>query len=161
MTAKILIEDRFSCSPKALYDHLSDDAFDDALMKALDMEKSLMEKKETAKGVMYKIRLTNPEPIPAIAQKFTGTHLTYIETRTWDGSTLGNTWEIAPVVQGVKVDARGKTEIRADGDGCVRVTEGSVTVNLPLIGKKIEEMVQKSILDTFKRNADYCREHVK
>ncbi|MBR4985732.1 MAG: DUF2505 domain-containing protein [Proteobacteria bacterium] len=160
MTTQILIEDHFTCSPKKLYELLSDNSFDDALMKALNMGKVLLSEDKKADGPVLKIRLTNAEEIPAIAKKFTGDHLSYVETRTWSQSKLNNTWVIAPDVKGASVEAKGVTEFVADGSGCIRRTKGSITVNLPLVGKKIEEMVLKSITDTFKKNADYCRDYL-
>ena len=160
MATEILIEDRFDCSPQDLYDLLSDNGFDDGLMKSLQMGKELISESKQADGVQYKIRLTNPDEIPAIAKKFTGDHLSYIETRKWTNSNLGNTWVIEPEVKGAKVEAKGVTEIIAEGSGCVRRTKGSVSVSLPLIGKKIEEMVLDSIQKTFKQNAEYCRNYL-
>ncbi len=161
MATKISIEDRFSCSPQKLYDLLSDDKFDDELMQALKMQKSKQSEEKTSDGILYKIRLTSPEDIPAIARKFTGEHLSYVETRNWLHSKLSNTWLIQPEVKGTTVEAKGTTTIVASGDGCVRKTEGTISVNLPLIGKKIEEMVLKTITDNFNKNAEFCRNYLK
>ena len=157
MATTISIDDRFDCTPEVLFDRLSDNDFDDDLMKALNMSNALIESNDTPQGPTYKIRLTNPDTIPAIAKRFTGEHLSYVETRIWNRSKLGNTWEIVPEISGATVEAKGTTEIVADGTGCIRRTRGKISVNLPLIGKKIEEMVLQSINDTFKRNAEYCR----
>lgn len=157
MTTQILIEDHFTCTPQKLFELLSDNVFDDELMKALNMGKEMVEESSKAEGKLYKIRLTSAEEIPAIAKKFVGEHLTYIETRQWKTATTSNAWSIVPEVKGANVEAKGTTEIIAAGQGCVRRTKGSISVNLPLIGKKIEEMVLQNITDTFKRNAEYCR----
>ena len=160
MAAEFFIEDHFNCSPKALYDMLCDNAFYDNLMKSLNVGKQLLSEEKLDNGMQYKIRLTNPEEIPAIAKKFTGEHLVYVETRRWSSQNLGNTWVIEPEVSGVKVEAKGVTEIVAEGEGCIRRTKGSVNVSLPLIGKKIEEMVLQSIQGTFKKNAEYCKQYI-
>lgn len=161
MATELLIEDRFECSPERLCELLMDNAFDDELMRALDMGKELLETKKVDDDVIYRIRLTDPEKIPAIAVKFTGEHLSYVETRTWHRKTLSNQWTIDPDVKGAKVEAKGVTEIVADGGGALRRTRGTISVNLPLIGKKIEAMVLSGIETTFKRNAEYCREYLK
>ena len=158
MTTEILIEDKFNCSPEKLYALLSDNGFDDGLMQSLKMGKELLSETKLSDGVTYKLRLTNPDEIPAIAKKFTGDHLSYVETRTW--SSKGNTWVIEPEVSGAKVEAKGVTEIVSDGSGCIRRTKGSINVSLPLIGKKIEQMVLESIQKTFKQNAEYCRSYI-
>ncbi len=160
MTTEIMIEDRFVCDPQKLMELLSDNAFDDELMKALEMGKELLGEEKKSAGPEYRIRLTSAEPIPAIAKKFVGEHLSYVETRTWNKSACSNQWVIIPEVKGASVEAKGTTEIVADGHGCVRRTKGKVTVNLPLVGKKIEEMVLQSITDTFKKNAAYCRDYL-
>lgn len=160
MATQILIEDRFECTPKQLFDRLSDDQFDNELMKALNMGKEMLEQASKAEGRLYKIRLTSAEAIPAIAKKFVGEHLTYVETRQWKTATNSNTWSIVPEVKGATVEAKGTTDIIADGNGCIRITKGTISVNLPLIGKKIEEMVLQNITETFKRNAEYCRKHL-
>lgn len=160
MATQILIEDKFVCTPQELYTLLTDNAFDDELMKALNMGKEMISENKTDNGAEYKIRLTSPDEIPAIAKKFTGDKLSYVETRIWNASKLSNTWTIAPEVKGASVEATGITEIIADGHGCLRRTKGTISVSIPLIGKKIEEMVLKNITDTFKKNADYCRKHL-
>lgn len=160
MTTEIFIEDKFDCSADKLYGLLSDDTFDDALMNALQIKKECLEKKEDASGPVYKLRLTNPEEIPAIAKKFTGEKLSYIETRAWNKTKCANTWIIAPEIKGATVEAKGKTEIVASNSGCIRKTTGSITVKIPLIGGKIEEMVKQSIIQTFKKNADFCRNYL-
>ena len=86
MATKISIEDRFDCSPQKLYDLLSNDKFDDELMQALKMQKSKQSEEKNADGMLFKIRLTSPDEIPAIAKKFTGDHLSYVETRQWQDS---------------------------------------------------------------------------
>lgn len=161
MTTQILIEDRFACSAESLYKLLSDNAFDDKLMDALSMRKELLDSHEVPGGVQYRIRLSNPEDIPAIAVKFTGAHLSYVETRTWQNATSSNTWIIEPEVRGATVEAKGKTEIVPADGGCVRRTTGTISVNLPLIGKKIESMVLESITATFKKNAKYCQDYLR
>ena len=93
MATTISIDDKFDCTPEVLFDRLSDNDFDDDLMKALNMSKALIESKDTPQGPTYKIRLTNPDTIPAIAKRFTGEHLSYVETRIWNRSKLGNTSE--------------------------------------------------------------------
>lgn len=160
MATEIMIEDRFVCEPQKLTELLSDNAFDDDLMKALKMGKELLGEEKKSAGPEYRIRLTSAEPIPAIAKKFVGEHLSYVETRTWNQAACSNQWVIVPDVKGATVEVKGTTEIVADGHGCVRRTKGKVSVNLPLIGKKIEEMVLQSITDTFKKNADYCRAYL-
>ncbi len=160
MATQIVIDDRFDCKPTELFALLSDDGFDDDLMKALSMQKELQAKTEKKEGTEYRIRLTSSEAVPAMAKGFIGEHLSYVETRAWNNAGLSNTWVIVPEVKGAKVEAKGTTEIVADGQGCVRPTRVTVSVNLPLIGRKIEEMVLKSITETFSRNADYCRQRL-
>lgn len=160
MATPILIEDKFTCTPEALFALLSDDAFDSILMHALDMAKESLDQKKTDAGSEYKIRLTNPEDVPAIAKKFIGDKLSYIEVRRWNNKGLSNEWTIEPETKGVTVLAKGTTKILATDGGCVRKTEGSISVSIPLIGKKIEEMVLKGIVDTFRKNTEFCTKHI-
>lgn len=160
MATQILIEDKFTCTPEALYALLSDDAFDSSLMEALDMGKESLGHKALDSGDEYKIRLTNPEEVPVIAKKFIGDKLSYVELRRWNNQELSNEWTIEPETKGVTVLAKGTTKIYAVDGGCVRKTEGSISVNLPLIGKKIEEMVLKGIVDTFRKNTDFCTKYI-
>ncbi|MCL2326259.1 MAG: DUF2505 domain-containing protein [Proteobacteria bacterium] len=161
MATKILIEDHFSCSPETLYTLLSDNDFDDKLMQSLKMEKELLDVQNKPGGDILRIRLTNPDTMPAIAKKFTGDRLSYIETRTWNKDNASNAWVIEPEIKGAAVEAKGTTSIIARDGGCIRKTEGSITVNLPLIGRKIEAMIQEGIVDTFKKNAEFCQKYIK
>ena len=163
MTSKLLIEEHFDCSPQQLFDLLSDDNFDDELMKALNIQKEVLSNEKTSDGPKLKLCLTTPDEIPSFARKFIGDKLSYVETRTWHKGTLSNNWVIEPKISigSIKIDVRGTITISAADNGCIRRTEGEFSVGIPLVGKKVEDMLQVGVKDTYNKNAEYCRKYIK
>ncbi|MFA5624980.1 MAG: DUF2505 domain-containing protein [Bradymonadales bacterium] len=160
MATKLYIEDRFDCSAEYLYELMSGQELDDALMAELGIEKETLEHDERDEGPRYVLRLRMPDEIPVLFRKFIGERLSYVETRTWDAESTSNTWDIAPEISVKGVEVKGSIRIVDDGAGCKRITEGLLSVGIPLVGKKIEESLLSSISETFKKNAEFFQRHI-
>lgn len=160
MATKLFIEDKFNCSAQHLYELMSGQELDDALMAELGIIKETLKATDGANGPEYELRLTMPDEIPALFRKFIGDKLSYVETRKWNAQNTSNTWEIAPQISVKGVQVKGTIKIVGSGDQCVRTTEGTLSVGIPLVGKKIEENLLESITATFKKNAAFFQQKI-
>jgi len=91
-------------------------------------------------------------PAPAAAAKFTGPELTVVETITWappnaDGSRDGS---VVMSVRGQPVTLKGRLLLAPGGPGTVATLTGELKVNIPLLGKKLEEASAPAVLAGFR-----------
>lgn len=91
-------------------------------------------------------------PAPDQARPFTGETLTVVEEVAWsepqpDGSRSGN---VSMTVPGQPVTFRGTYRLLAQGDQQTTLTlNGELKVNVPLLGKKMEQAAEPAVLQSF------------
>ena len=81
----------------------------------------------------------NPELIPAIARPFTKNGITLTFTEAWTRTEEGATAHTEVAVGGAPVSAAVDSTLTPDGDGCARALNGTITVNVPLVGGRVEK----------------------
>lgn len=73
------------------------------------------------------------------ARKFIGDgDPAWVEVATWDPETLVWEWHIEPEVAGDLLEASGRTELRQEAGGTIRVITGTVKVKVPFYGGRVE-----------------------
>lgn len=90
-------------------------------------------------------------PAPAEAARFTGPELTIVEEVTWheqaaDGSRVG---DMVLTVSGQPVALRGQLHLGAGGRGTLVRLTGELKVNVPLLGRKLEQSSAPAVLAGF------------
>lgn len=85
---------------------------------------------------------------PSAAAKFTGPDLEVVEEIVWgaaeaDGTRAGT---IHISVPGQPVTMKGRTRLSASGAATVYAVEGDLKVNIPLLGKKLEQAAAPAVL---------------
>ncbi|SDE13689.1 Protein of unknown function [Auraticoccus monumenti] len=93
-------------------------------------------------------RTTRTLDAPSAAAKFTGPTMDVVEDISWgpaaaDGSRTGT---INITVPGQPVTVKGTTELAAAGSGSVLTVSGDLKVNIPLLGKKLEQSAAPAVL---------------
>lgn len=88
-------------------------------------------------------------PTPPQAQKFAGATLTIVEDVTWsaakaDGSRDGR---LDLQVPGMPVTMHGSATLKPGGKGTVVTYSGDLKVNIPFIGKKVEQQAAPAIVE--------------
>jgi hypothetical protein len=96
--------------------------------------------------------------VPAFAKPILGSARKATERTLWRAS--GETWlaEYTIEVGGVPVKAQGKSTLTPSPKGCKYASTFEITAKIPLIGKKIEELVAEGLVEQLlqncQRNAD-------
>lgn len=98
------------------------------------------------------VKTSRDLPAPDAARPFTGDKLTVIEEITWadsggDGSRTG---AVTMKVPGQPVTFNGKYQLAAGAGGSTLSLTGVLKVNVPLLGKKLEEAAAPAVLAGFK-----------
>ena len=91
-------------------------------------------------------------PAPESAARFTGPQLTLVEEVQWadagaDGSRTG---ALTMTVTGQPVRLTGQLRIAPGGRGSTVALEGELKVNIPLLGRKLEESSAPAVLAGFR-----------
>lgn len=86
---------------------------------------------------------------PSAAAKFTGRTITIVEDLVWspaasDGSRTG---ALTLTVPGLPVEMNGTVRLAAGGKGTRVDYAGDLSVNIPFVGKKLEQSAAPAILD--------------
>jgi uncharacterized protein YndB with AHSA1/START domain len=90
-------------------------------------------------------------PAPDAARPFTGATLTVLEDVTWAaaGADGSRTAAVSLTVPGQPVSFNGKYTLSAGGPGSTLHFAGQLKVNVPLLGKKLEESAAPALLAGF------------
>lgn len=83
-----------------------------------------------------------PADVPKAMKKFLGDWNMVKQTETWTG-TPGESYQcnIEIDIHGVPVTIKGTMELKAEGEGCVNTVNLDIKCGIPLIGKKLAELV--------------------
>ena len=87
-------------------------------------------------------------PAPAAAAKFTGPTITIVEATAWGGPAAdgGRRGELHLQVPGLPVEMTGTAILRAGGKGTTVAYEADLNVNIPFVGKKLEQSAAPAVL---------------
>lgn len=100
----------------------------------------------------------NPELIPAIARPFTKNGITLTFTEAWTRTEEGATAHTEVAVGGAPVSAAVDSTLTPDGDGCARALNGTITVNVPLVGGRVEKEAVARVGHAFDREHQLAAE---
>jgi hypothetical protein len=96
------------------------------------------------------VKTSRELPAPDAARPFTGNNLTVVEDVTWSDTGNGRTGSVTMKVPGQPVNFNGKYELTAGGAGSTLSLTGVLKVNVPLLGKKLEEAAAPAVLAGFR-----------
>lgn len=135
----------FPADPDRVFEMLTDQRYLDRVCQA-----SHAESYETS--VDGSTTTTNRTlPAPDIAARFTGPTLTVVEQITWSEAGQGGrrTGSVQLTVPSQPVSMKGQLVLSAGGPGSVLELTGTLTVSIPLLGKKLEQSAAPAILAGF------------
>ena len=140
----------FAADPTRIFGMLTDKSF---------LEKVCEQTHATSHDVIVDgttVKTSRDLPAPDAARPFTGEKLTVIEEITWAdaGSDGGRTGAVTMKVPGQPVSFNGKYQLAAGGAGSTLSLTGVLKVNVPLLGKKLEEAAAPAVLAGFKKQEE-------
>lgn len=140
----------FAADPATVYAMLTDEAYLTELCR--QSEASDYEVSVEGDATAATTRTRRVLEAPKAAAKFTGATLDVVEQVVWqpaadDGSRVG---DIQITVPGRPVVMKGTMTSAPGGEGTVVDLEGDLKVNIPLLGRKLEEAAAPAILQGFR-----------
>lgn len=135
----------FAAAPDKVFAMLTDKAFQEQVC-----ERSHSRSHEvTIDG--NNVKTSRQLPAPDAARPFTGETLNVVEDVTWaePGADGSRTAVVTLKVPGQPVSFNGKYQLAAGGAGSTLTFNGQLKVNVPLLGKKLEEAAAPALLAGF------------
>lgn len=142
---------------------LMSDEYEVAVGKG-NMQREVLESRHEGGLAFTRSRITSDKELPGPIAKVVGAKaLSYEFIERSDAETRTSTWEVIPSKLADRVTAKGTYRIDpgATPDTCVRRIAGEVTVQIALVGKKIEDLIGQEIRASYDRSTDFAREYLR
>jgi len=156
---KLLVRNRFDCTPTRFWEMYWSDSFDEMLSAGSDVKRELLEERDEAGVNVRKVRFTPSTELPRSVAKLLGAdRLIYDQEMRYHPDASRMEWRVVPTILPGKLDAHGDFVVVPSGDGCEQVVEGVISVNVPLLGSRIEKGVVTEVEKSYEKTAAVMRE---
>ena len=133
----------YAASPDEVYAMLSDPAFRENVAEAQEVVSAEVAVAETAEGFNLTIdQVQRTDGLPSFAKKFAGDTTRAIVVEEWPDRTGGSLRIDAP---GKPSSISGTVALVPDGAGTTEVVELEIKVKVPLIGGKLEGLLEDQV----------------
>jgi carbon monoxide dehydrogenase subunit G len=135
----------YDASPAAVFEMLADPAFREKVGEALDVVSSEVTIERDGDGfTLVNEQVQRTAGLPSFAKKIAGDTTRVIQREEWRSTTSGTLQVETP---GKPTSMSGTIELVPDGEGTVEVVEIEVRAKVPLIGGKLESLMQQQVRD--------------
>jgi len=141
---KIRHELTYAASPTEVYDLRADPEFRAAVCEAMDTVRHEVTVDGGAHLVVTVDMVQHTKGMPSVAKKVVGEETRVIQTERW---TTVETGHIEVEIPGKPGHIRGTLTLTAVGEGAVYRFDGEATINIPLIGGKLEGLIEKLFVE--------------
>ena len=159
---KLNVSHSFPCTPDAFWEMYWDDAYDAMLSADSEVDRTILSEKEEAGVLVRRLRFTPKKDLPrAVAKLLGSSKLVYEQENRWDRAASTMHWEVIPTVLPGKLSAKGTFTVRPEGEGCVQVVDGDISVNVRFIGGQIEKSIVDEVRKTYDQTAQKTRDFLR
>jgi hypothetical protein len=157
---KVQIEDIFVGIVRAQYEVLYfDEAFNDALGRALRMGRRLLHLERTQSRIVRRVCF-EPDQAPdaPVKQAFGTSRASFVEEIDYDPSVGRGAWRTIPNLFADRVTNAGTIEFADAGGDTRRTVRGEVAVRLFGFGKVVEKMIVAEIVKSYTATTAFTRD---
>ncbi len=144
---------RYDAAPEQVYEMLADPAFRERVCAAMETVSHdvVIDRGETGMSVRVDM-LQRTSGLPGFARKVVGDRTRVIQSEEWVaapdpslGSSLGSSLgaDLEVEIPGRPGHIRGTITLTGDGSGTVETFAGEATINVPLVGGRLEGLIEK------------------
>jgi hypothetical protein len=135
----------YAASPTEVYEMRADPAFRAQVCEAMDTLSHDVTVDDTDGELTIAVDMVqHTQGVPGFAKKVVGDQTRVIQTERWPATDAGH---IEVEIPGKPGHIRGTLSITEDGNGSVYVFEGEAKINIPLIGGKLEGLIEKLFIE--------------
>jgi len=135
----------YDAAPGAVYEMLSDPAFRDKVCEAMNTVSHDVEIDRAEAGMSVRIDMVQrTQGVPGFAKKIVGDQTRIIQSEDWvaaHGAPLAA--RLVVEIPGKPAAIRGTITLTGDESGTVESFAGEAKVNIPLVGGKVEGLIEK------------------
>ena len=133
----------YDASPTEVFEMLADPAFREKVGAAMDVVSAEVAVDRTVEGFLLTIdQVQRTEGLPSFAKKFAGETTRAIQVEEWPDATGGSLTIDAP---GKPSSISGTIALVPEGSGTTEVVELHIKVKVPLIGGKLEGLLEEQV----------------
>lgn len=142
---RIRHELRYDAPPAVVYAMLSDPAFRTQVCEAMHVVDREVSVGRTASGMDVRIDTTQRTAgVPAFARRIVGDTTRVIQSERWQAEQ-GADLEVR--IPGKPGHIRGRITLASNGTGTTETFEGEATISIPLVGRKLEGLIEKLFIE--------------
>lgn len=152
MTTSFKFEHQFDDIPiKKFIAHLNHPALNKMLQEELDFDvRELINKTEKDNEITWQFMVKKTGDLPkAIKKIIDGNGISWIETSKLVVDEQCIYWNITPQSKLIKFTGSGRWKLDANNGGCIRTIDGTVSVDIPFVGKVLESFLIKELKKTY------------
>ena len=122
-------------------------------------ERTILDRQEDDQEIRWSVRVMPERDLPGFLKKILGGDLGYVEHSVYKKGESRLTSRVEPTLmkERTKIDAAYTVEVIAPGR-LRRTFAGTVTIDLPLVGKKIEQAILADMQKSYATTAEVTRE---
>ncbi len=141
----------YDAAPDAVYAMLSEPEFREQVCAAAGSKRHHAEIERTAGGMRVSVDQVLPSHgIPSFATKIVGDEIHILQKEEWTGPEGA---DLDVTIPGKPGHVRGTITLAPNGTGTVETVTGEVKVNVPLVGGKLEKLIE-GVLESALRNEE-------
>lgn len=131
---------RYDAPPAEVYAMVTDPAFRERVCEALGVVRQDVSVRPTAVGCDVRIDMAQrTEGIPGFARKVVGEETRVVQSESWRAAAGA---DLQVEIPGKPGHIRGRITLAGNGAGTVESFEGEATIHIPLIGRKLEGLIE-------------------
>ena len=135
-------------TPEQVYAMLSTPQFREAVCEYQRFPKRTVTIEPTASGMTVKVDQYRPaDEVPSFAKKFVGDQINIVQDERWTSHTSA---ALDVSIPGKPGQMKGTITLVGDDSGTTETVAVEITVNIPLVGKKIGEFIGSMLLRALK-----------
>ena len=152
---------RYAKDVEALFRFFSDPSLIKAKFEAVGARNiQVLETSEQGGVHLTRTQREMPAEVPGILKKFFGEWNKVVQTEHWRREGTNRSCDFEIDVSGAPVKMRGTMQLRPEGEGCVNDVRLDITSGIPLLGKKIVELVAETSRKGMTAEYAYIRTHL-
>jgi hypothetical protein len=136
---------RYDASPAAVQEMRSDPAFRARVCEAMDTLSQDVSVEETGSGLRVTVDMVqHTHGMPGFAKKVVGDQTRVVQTEHWPTPDAG---QLEVEIPGKPGHIRGTLRLLEEGAGSVYEFDGEAKVNIPLVGGKLEGLIERLFVE--------------
>lgn len=151
---KLAVSHIFPCTEDVFWQMFWDDDYDRMLVESAGFSRETLWDRMEGEDRVWRMRFIPDQELPSVVARAVGTNrLVYEQTSRLTPDNVLH-WEVFPAVVPDKVTAKGTMRVVPASGGIDRRVDGEIAVRIPIIGKRIEKQIHKSVEDSYTRAFD-------